>query len=440
MKIYHVKCFGQNHGFGNEVIIIEDTANLSIQDRLDYAKSKNLTCVFMDKIDNVKISLDYYYPHKRSPLCLHATLGASDIWFKNNPDAKNLTIITIVKGQEIFAQKRQEKIYLTITKEDIAQAKISINQALISELLNVKDLNIKEFYIASCGSPKLCIEIANSAQLYALNPDLDLIYKWSDENQINGLYVYYKIAENTYCGRSFNHLNPALEDVATGIAAATITYHLKQSLTIYQGGNLDNKCLIITEFTDNCVKITGNVEMISAIELEDQILLENYNDSWIDKAVKEISQIKAQCCFPWLIAIEHIGSTAIKNIQAKPVIDILIGVDDIEKARLLLIPILKDMGYVFWSDNPEKDRLFLVKGMPPFGNKRTHHLHVCKFNSTKWKERLLFRDYLNTNESARLGYETLKLKLAGEFINDREKYTDGKAAFIRNTILSKINK
>lgn len=275
VKISQVKCFGQSYGFGNDVIVVEDSTALKVQDRLAYTKYKNTTCVFVSNINDAQIELDYYYPHKHSPLCLHATMGASYIWFKNNPLAENLTVITHIKNQKIFVEKIKEKIFLTITKENFLQSEVSISSSLIKQFLEVDDLKAMEYYIASCGSPKLFIEISNNEQLYLLTPNLELINKWSDANRINGLYVYCKISDNTYSGRNFNHLDSRLEDAATGIAAATITYHLKRNLIIYQGENLGNKCVITTEFVSNIVKITGNIEMVSDVELDDKIMLES---------------------------------------------------------------------------------------------------------------------------------------------------------------------
>lgn len=272
MKIYQVKCFGETYKSGNEVIVVEGANILNVQNRLAYAKTKNTTCVFMNSISETQVMLDYYYPHKQSPLCLHATMGASYIWFKNNPDAKSLIVVTSITQQKISVEKIQEKIFLTIPEESVDQSKIVIDSTLINDLLNVDKLQTMEYYIASCGSPKLFIEIPSKEELYSLAPNLDLINNWSSAHQINGIYVYCKISEYTYCGRNFNHLNPRLEDVATGIAAATITYHFKKSLIIYQGKNVGNKCVMVTEFDNNSVNVTGNVAIVSASELKEGFL------------------------------------------------------------------------------------------------------------------------------------------------------------------------
>ena len=171
--------------------------------------------------------------------------------------------------------------------------------------------------------------------------------------------------------------------------------------------------------------------------IKDPIILEEYDNNWSNKALAEINVIRDKCRFDWIVDIQHIGSTAIVGIKSKPIIDIMIGVKNISEAQQL-IPIIESIGYVFWQENPKKDRLFFAKGMPPFGKQRTHHVHVCEFNCDEWRDRQAFRDYLNTYESDRIAYEVLKLKLANEFYNDRESYTTAKSAFIKN-IMQKIH-
>lgn len=130
----------------------------------------------------------------------------------------------------------------------------------------------------------------------------------------------------------------------------------------------------------------------------------------------------------WL-AIEHFGSTAVPGLPAKPIIDILLAVPSLEEARETFPERLARIDYVFWSDNPKMDRLYFVKGMPPYGEKRTHHLHVCLRPSMMWSQ-LGFRDYLCANPEEAARYAALKRDLAVRYRDDREAYTDAKADFI----------
>lgn len=130
-----------------------------------------------------------------------------------------------------------------------------------------------------------------------------------------------------------------------------------------------------------------------------------------------------------LLAIEHFGSTAVPGLAAKPIIDILIVVPSVADARKSFPAALKPNGYVFWADNPDPDSLFFVKGMPPFGSRRTHHLHVCERPSAMW-DRLKFRDYLRSHPDQVVRYAALKHDLAEKYRHDRDAYTRGKDRFI----------
>ncbi len=172
---------------------------------------------------------------------------------------------------------------------------------------------------------------------------------------------------------------------------------------------------------------------LTAKELQDRdaILIEPYNPEWPKQATIEISKLKTRLDFPWVVGIQHIGSTAIPDLPAKPIVDLAIGVADLESANAL-IPILREEDYTFWDDNPDKSKLFFVKGMPPFGEKRTHHIHVMSVTHHDWLLRPLFRDYLIAHPEAKQAYADLKQNLASQYQSDREAYTNSKTTFIRD--------
>ncbi len=165
----------------------------------------------------------------------------------------------------------------------------------------------------------------------------------------------------------------------------------------------------------------------------DDVILESYNPNWPLKAKQEIELLKKDLNFPWLVDIQHFGSTAVKGLSAKPIIDIIIGVTDLEQAKTM-IPIIENMGYLFWDENPKKDRFFFVKGMPPYGKQRTHHVHVFETTSYEWHVRQLFRDYLNSHTQALRDYQHLKEQLADKYKTDREGYTQAKEGFIKDIV------
>lgn len=135
-------------------------------------------------------------------------------------------------------------------------------------------------------------------------------------------------------------------------------------------------------------------------------------------------------------AIEHFGSTAVPGLAAKPVIDILVAVPALEEARGTFPDRLATLDYVFWRDDPRPGRLYFVKGMPPFGKKRTHHLHVCERPGKLWSQ-LRFRDHLRAHPEDAARYAALKRDLAARYADDREAYTEAKGDFI-GAIMARI--
>jgi GrpB-like predicted nucleotidyltransferase (UPF0157 family) len=131
-----------------------------------------------------------------------------------------------------------------------------------------------------------------------------------------------------------------------------------------------------------------------------------------------------------LLDIEHVGSTAIEDMDAKPIIDIMVAVESMEQARDL-VPLLEALGYHYIEDDPVPDRLFLANG--PL-NKRTHHLSLTEPTSSFWIEHILFRDYLRTHPEPAEAYRKLKWELAQKYPQERAAYTAGKDGFIRRTL------
>lgn len=130
--------------------------------------------------------------------------------------------------------------------------------------------------------------------------------------------------------------------------------------------------------------------------------------------------------------IEHIGSTAIPGMVAKPVIDILLGassLSDIEEK----IPSLEKLGYVYVSKYEREipTRRYFVKSPP---NSFRVHVHGVVLNSPTWQEHLRFRDALRANALLASEYATLKSHLAQTYADDKSAYTDAKAPFIRSAI------
>ncbi len=131
----------------------------------------------------------------------------------------------------------------------------------------------------------------------------------------------------------------------------------------------------------------------------------------------------------WEINVEHIGSTAISNIHAKPVIDIMIGIKDLSIADMYLIEIISSLGYDYINDYEVAmpERRYFQKDLD---NVRTHQIHLVEYDSSFWERHLLFRDYLRAHPNIAKHYESLKLDIAPKFTNTNQ-YASAKTEFIR---------
>jgi GrpB-like predicted nucleotidyltransferase (UPF0157 family) len=161
--------------------------------------------------------------------------------------------------------------------------------------------------------------------------------------------------------------------------------------------------------------------------------LKNHNKEWKKLFAQEAKKISSQIS-NYIVDIQHIGSTAIPNIVAKPIIDIAVAINELSNIEQV-VTLLEEGGYEYRGEQGIPDRHMFVKGNEEC---RTHHIHVMVNTSYEWKKHILFRDYLRKNSSEAKQYSDLKKKLATKYEFDREKYTDGKEAFILG-IIEKAN-
>ncbi|PJD92814.1 MAG: hypothetical protein CK424_04345 [Legionella sp.] len=177
---------------------------------------------------------------------------------------------------------------------------------------------------------------------------------------------------------------------------------------------------------------TGNAQD-KQLKAHDNLVIQPYNPAWPKLAEAERNAITIIADDIPYSRIEHIGSTAVPELSSKPIIDILIVVPSIAYAERWVSP-LEALGYLYWKENPDKTHLRFFKGMPPFGERRTHHVHIVADNNDTIEHRLLFRDILRRDKKIRLEYEDLKVKLSQSNAEDRELYTDSKSAFIKSVL------
>lgn len=132
-----------------------------------------------------------------------------------------------------------------------------------------------------------------------------------------------------------------------------------------------------------------------------------------------------------ILAIEHIGSTAVPGLGAKPIIDIMVGIRRISDAAECIKP-LATVGYEYVPEYETEtpDRRYFRKGPP----EKHRHLHMTELGSEFWISHLLFRDYLRTYPQTAQEYYELKKKLAAKFKVDGDAFTDAKSEFIERVI------
>lgn len=166
--------------------------------------------------------------------------------------------------------------------------------------------------------------------------------------------------------------------------------------------------------------------------LQDEVRVVPYDPRW-PEAFEAERRFLSQRFPPDLIKrIEHFGSTAVPGLSAKPIIDLLIAVSSLDRAKLEIVPVLENLGYdYFWRASRGEDQ-------PPFyawlikrdaRGQRTHHLHIVEEHFELW-DRILFRDYLRLHPGVAAEYQAMKLRLAQAHEHDRVQYTREKTAFV----------
>ena len=164
---------------------------------------------------------------------------------------------------------------------------------------------------------------------------------------------------------------------------------------------------------------------------QNTVALSAYDDNWPRAALVTVEKLKE--IFGAIAAdVQHVGSTSIIGISAKPIIDIAVAVRRFEDVWLLLAK-LEANGFMHKAENDDAGQIFFSCG-DLTTDIRTHHIHVVFQNSDEWNNYILFRNFLNANPHRRKEYEALKLSLMQKYPNDRLLYTNSKSAFIQGVI------
>ncbi len=154
----------------------------------------------------------------------------------------------------------------------------------------------------------------------------------------------------------------------------------------------------------------------------DRIELVDHDPSWAE--LFEAEKIRISAIFDGrAVGIEHIGSTSVPDLCAKPIIDVLVGLRDLELSDDE-VEAMRALGYQYLGEYGLPERLFFRK------EPRTHHVHVVAHGGEHWDRQLTFRDALRTDEDERRRYAEFKRRLAAEG-HPRDVYTELKTPFIR---------
>ena len=159
-----------------------------------------------------------------------------------------------------------------------------------------------------------------------------------------------------------------------------------------------------------------------------------YSPEW-PKLFEAIREELLLAFSPTVVAIEHIGSTSVRGLAAKPVIDVVLGAGSLADIESRIKP-LGDLGYAYVSKYEDElpMRRYFVKS--PADSLRIH-VHGVEHGSRLWQEHLAFRDALRADEGLRSRYQDLKLRLSEEFAHDKSAYTAAKSPFIQSVLRGK---
>jgi GrpB-like predicted nucleotidyltransferase (UPF0157 family) len=167
----------------------------------------------------------------------------------------------------------------------------------------------------------------------------------------------------------------------------------------------------------------------------ERVHLSAYDSRWLERAARYADELRP-VLDQWLLCpIEHVGSTSIPGIVAKPVIDLMAQVTDIDAVVGQAGATLDGMSWKYVP--PEQDsrpwRRFFAK-VSPDGHHRLGHLHLMSAGAARWDQQIRFRDALRANPALRDEYAAIKSRLASTYADERERYTDEKATFVTRVL------
>jgi GrpB-like predicted nucleotidyltransferase (UPF0157 family) len=160
-----------------------------------------------------------------------------------------------------------------------------------------------------------------------------------------------------------------------------------------------------------------------------QVILVDYDPQWPARFARERERIVGALGASAMV--EHVGSTAVPGLAAKPIIDIMVGVRRLPTALREYVGPLQSVGYEYTPTPGISGRWFFQQG--PWGM-HTHHLHLVEYESAMWEDYSVFRDHLRANPEVAQQYVDLKRRLAARPGIDRPSYSAAKSPFINGVV------
>ncbi len=162
------------------------------------------------------------------------------------------------------------------------------------------------------------------------------------------------------------------------------------------------------------------------------VVIADYDPHWAAMYAEESARIQ-NAIGEWLSGIEHVGSTSVPGLAAKPVVDIMPGLRSLGDSPHIVGPLQK-LGYQYFPEHedvmPER-RYFSLPAGDEHRGRRHFHIHAVETTSAFWRRHLAIRDHLRAHPDVAGEYAALKRRLAAEYGSDREGYTEAKSEFIK---------
>ncbi len=259
-----------NSAGGNPCAIIDNANNLTPETMQPMATRLNLpeTIFILQKKD--RYILRFFATKGELPLCCHGTLGA--VFYLTHQKGTRFSSLDSYNGINIRTACTATTASMFVAKGQLIKTPIKLSE--VAQLLNLDVAQIdssQACVVASIGSPKLLVPIQNRKRLFEIKPNNDLIIEWCRKNKINGLYIYSTDTidpQADFVARNFNPLFSDQEDIATGVAAASLCQaqllmanQSTGNFIVEQGYNLEKPSKIQISVSQDDIEISGNVTL-----------------------------------------------------------------------------------------------------------------------------------------------------------------------------------